>query len=449
MILKSGVSDDSLSISMYSQKIIEYINQQSTPIQVFCDGSFSFINHLQLLILGTQIADELPYTEFFPFAILITNRKTEIVYQRFFQELKDDEKMIWKNHLFTGMTDMELGISNTAQKVFPGSQWHLCWFHVSHNIFEKLTELNFSDKLKFLIFSEIKKIHQAKTLLDVKNLWKKLDQLLRTTDDPNYLHKFELFIEYCEKVYFPDDILIRWITKVDQNGNILNATNNSMERFNLHFKTIVFQNKKLKKIENAIKILHHHLQMTEQTLGLFPSISSIECPDPMPNNDLGSYLASTKGLASYINETMHSKLGGKKKKKQSNFMDPPHCIDDKSLQDDNSSSLSNNDECNHDINDDDNEDDDLLSPILEKDSDESLSEGSDFEITEIQQNETPKKIDSSLNHSHLKSTLSQKMLLQEEEQLPTPKDRRFAFTLGWTMPGGARTRIAGTHNRLR
>ena len=167
--------------------------------------------------------------------------------------------------------------------------------------------------------------------------------------------------------------------------------------------------------------------MTEQTLGLFPSISSIECPDPMPNNYLGSYLASTKRLASYINETMRSKLGGKKKKKQSNFMDPLHCIDDKSLQDDNSSSLSNNDECNHDINDDDNEDDDLLSPILEKDSDKSLSEGSHFEITKIQQNETPKKIDSSLNHSHLKSTLSQKILFQEEEQLSTPKDRRFVY----------------------
>ena len=79
VILKSSVDDDSFSISLYSQKIIDYVNNLEVPLQFFCDGSFSFINHLQLLIIGVRLAtsvsekDGQPLSEFFPFGILITN----------------------------------------------------------------------------------------------------------------------------------------------------------------------------------------------------------------------------------------------------------------------------------------------------------------------------------------------------------------------------------------
>ena len=144
VILKSSVDDDSLSISLYSKKIIDYVNRQEVPLQFFVDGSFSFVNHLQLLIIGTRLAinmteqEGVPLSEFFPFGILITNRKTTTVYQRFFQELRSAGKWSWKPNLWTGMTDMEVGISNAAKNVFPNSTWHYCWFHVSQNVGQNL-----------------------------------------------------------------------------------------------------------------------------------------------------------------------------------------------------------------------------------------------------------------------------------------------------------------------
>ena len=94
--------------------------------------------------------------KFFPFAVLIINRKTTSCYERFFQELKTSGKWKWKTNLDTGMTDMELGISNAAKLVFPNSTWYLCWFHVSQNIIAKIDELKFpSKRLQFLIFREI------------------------------------------------------------------------------------------------------------------------------------------------------------------------------------------------------------------------------------------------------------------------------------------------------
>ena len=129
VILKTSVGDDSLSFSFYSKKIISYVNNQTIPLQFFCDGFFSFINHLQLLIIGTRLVFEQSDSRqnnktlsgFYPFAILIINRKTTAVYQRFFQELHDAGGLQWKDDLWSGMTDIELRISNAAKNVFSNS----------------------------------------------------------------------------------------------------------------------------------------------------------------------------------------------------------------------------------------------------------------------------------------------------------------------------------------
>ena len=79
-ILKTIVDDDTISISMYSKNIIKYINDiHNQSIQFFYDGTFSFISHLQCVILGTRL-NRIYHSKFFPFAILMTNRKTEAVY---------------------------------------------------------------------------------------------------------------------------------------------------------------------------------------------------------------------------------------------------------------------------------------------------------------------------------------------------------------------------------
>ena len=324
--LKSSVDDDSLFFSMYSKKIIGYINSLSTPIQFFCDGSFSFINHLQLLIIGTYIPDS-NFSEFFPFGILITNRKTELGYKRFFQELKDSGKWIWKKHSFTGMTDMELGIANAAQQVFPNSQWHLCWFHITQNVIEKLNALALPKVLVTLIFKEIQKIHFSSKVSDAKIIWNQLRSNLETSHDVNLRPKFDQFIQYFNQFYCADKTLDRWITKVDPNGVKLDATNNAIERFNLHLKRIIFHDKKLKRIERAIKILHFYFELTEQTLGIIPSTTPITSSSDHPTDDssvLESFLVQSQGLSVFLNEHLGSKLGGKRKRRQSKFMDPPH-----------------------------------------------------------------------------------------------------------------------------
>lgn len=399
VILKTSVDDDSLSFSLYSKKIIDFVNHCDSPLQFFCDGSFSFVNHLQLLIIGTRMTNEnAAYKEFFPFAILITNRKTTSCYQRFFQELKTSGKWEWKNDLFSGMTDMELGISNAAKLVFPNSTWHLCWFHVSQNIIAKIDELKFPTKrLQFLIFGEIKKIHQCTSLRDAKRVIRAFKNVLDKMTLDDLKAKFSQFLQYCETYYWSnDDTLERWITHLNIDGKPIDATNNYIERFNHHFASIIFRKKKLRKVEKAIKILNDHFAITEQTLGLVPSrpFNNICTTTPQNPNELQGFVASTKGLASYINEMMGSKLGGKKKPKKTDFMDPPHHIPNDDDTTDTSSSLSHHsekddslsadedevtdgkDEFDHSLDhedDDQNEDfEDPSSPILGNDDDDEM-----------------------------------------------------------------------------
>ena len=129
------------------------------------------------------------------------------------------------------MTDMEVGISNAAKNVFPNSTWHYCWFHVSQNVVSKLDELKFPlPKLKHLIFNEIKKIHQSTTVANAKKKILKFTKLLSTIQLEDFQLKCSQFIEYCATYYWcNDDTLQRWILHRDQNGHIMDATNNSIE----------------------------------------------------------------------------------------------------------------------------------------------------------------------------------------------------------------------------
>lgn len=120
--------------------------------------------NLQILILGTRLKipiekiDSDEY-EFVPFAILLTNRKTQLIYEKWFQELKDYGLQITSQK--TGMSDFELAIPNAAKKVFPAFEWNFCWFHVKHNVMEKLTELKMNFQLKKSISDQITRIHQC------------------------------------------------------------------------------------------------------------------------------------------------------------------------------------------------------------------------------------------------------------------------------------------------
>ena len=281
------------------------------------------------MIIGTRLVFEQSDSRqnnealsgFYPFAILIIIRKTTTVYQRFFQELHDAGGLRWKDDLWSGMTDMKLEISNAAKNVFPNSNWYLCWFHVSQNIIVKLDELkihqNFS-KMKSLIFQEIKKIHQSPTLKKAKKIISKLTSTLQLIQIEELQQKCSQFITYCETYYWcNDDTLTRWISHQNTMGKVMDATNNSIERFNSTLRDIIFRKKKLQKVEGVIKILDGFFGITKQTLGLTPanSLNSLSFKSSSFYNDLQFTVANTNRLANYINITMNSILGGKRKPK--------------------------------------------------------------------------------------------------------------------------------------
>jgi hypothetical protein len=322
-IYKTAVDDDTMSIAMYSKNVIKYINGiHHTSIQFFCDGTFSFISHLQCVILGTRIHGTY-HSKFFPFAVLLTNRKTEAVYERWFQELKTHGKFQWNNQYYTGMTDMELAVSNAAQNVFPGSKWYLCWFHVMHNISEKLDELELPKKLKKIIKNEFREIHQATTLIEATEKWTKIKTDMHLCPDAKVLDELKKFIQYCEKVYLRPDRLKRWITTLDHHGQPLEATNNAIENFHGMFQKIGFQCRKSKKLELALQKFHELFQILDIDLGVAPIMPASS--KPSEENALHSFFSEMKGLAQYVQNFMKTKLGGKQKKKsKSNFMDAPH-----------------------------------------------------------------------------------------------------------------------------
>ena len=91
---KNGLDDkkQTVYISMFSKNLIQRINQENY-LTFFCDATFKLAMNLQVMILGTRLQipivdvtkepKELEY-EFVSFAILLTNRKTQVIYEKWF-----------------------------------------------------------------------------------------------------------------------------------------------------------------------------------------------------------------------------------------------------------------------------------------------------------------------------------------------------------------------------
>ena len=222
------------------------------------------------------------------------------------------------------MTDMELALSNIAQKVFSNSKWYLYWFHVMHNISEKLDKLELLKKFKKIIKNEFREIHQTTTLEQATEKWTQIKTNIHYCPDAKVLDELKRFIKYCEKVYLRSDRLIRWISIVDHLGQPLEATNNAIENFHGIFQKIGFHYQKNKKLELAVQKFHELFEILEIDLGV-ASIKNPPSSNPIEKNALQSFFTEMKGLAQYVQNFMHSKLGGKQtKKKDGKFMDAPH-----------------------------------------------------------------------------------------------------------------------------
>ena len=129
-------------------KSIEAANS-STSMR-FIDGTFKVVRNLQLMIIGVEYG--VCGANFLPFGMLLTNRKTEKVYRTWFEELKQSG-LKWKAAV-EGMSDLEFGIANAAESIFPKSKgkWNLCWFHVMQLCGKKLRELKIGGILREKIF---------------------------------------------------------------------------------------------------------------------------------------------------------------------------------------------------------------------------------------------------------------------------------------------------------
>lgn len=74
------------------------------------------------------------------------------------------------------MTDLEFGIRNAGIKVWPGSTWNLCWFHVLMNSGEKMVTLKIPSKIQKILKSEITSLHENRSVADANMKWNELQK---------------------------------------------------------------------------------------------------------------------------------------------------------------------------------------------------------------------------------------------------------------------------------
>ena len=243
---KNGLDDkkQTVYISMFSKNLIQRINQENY-LTFFCDATFKLAMNLQVMILKTclqiPIVDmtkepkELEY-EFVPFAILLTNRKTQVIYEKWFQELKEYGLLITPQK--TLMSDFELAIPHAAKKVFPHLKWNFCWFHVKHNVYEKLTELKLNYPLKKSISDQITRIHECENdIQKALDIWNNYKKILQKSSNAEVRKGTTSFCTYFDQYYIPK--ISQWILKTDESGRKMVTTNNVLERFNLTLKKVI------------------------------------------------------------------------------------------------------------------------------------------------------------------------------------------------------------------
>ena len=61
------------------------------------------------------------------------------------------------------MTDLEFGISNAGEKVWPNSNWNLCYFHVQMDSSEKMDSLKVPQQIQRILKKQIAALHETKT----------------------------------------------------------------------------------------------------------------------------------------------------------------------------------------------------------------------------------------------------------------------------------------------
>ena len=186
----------------------------------------------------TKEPKELEY-EFVPFAILLTNRKTQVIYEKWFQELKEYGLLITPQK--TLMSDFELAIPHAAKKVFPHLKWNFCWFHVKHNVYEKLTELKLNYPLKKSISDQITRIHECENdIQKALDIWNNYKKILQKSSNAEVRKGTTSFCTYFNQYYIPK--ISQWILKTDESGRKIVTTNNVLERFNLILKKVITHN---------------------------------------------------------------------------------------------------------------------------------------------------------------------------------------------------------------
>lgn len=182
------------------------------------------------------------------------------------------------------MTDLEFGISNAGMKVWPSSKWNLCWFHVRMNSSDKMDSLKVPHSIQNILRNEVSGIHKQTKQEGALSLWKAflpgVDFLKDSQVSTNPMrlsisnwfavyHDFFLSelgsfrIEYFEVHYMSK--VHCWITHEE-----LDATNNLVERFNLHIQAVLFQGHTFNKGINVIEKFGEVLQIQE--LHLLPVI---------------------------------------------------------------------------------------------------------------------------------------------------------------------------------
>jgi transposase-like protein len=107
-------------------------------------------------------------TNFLLVSCLLTNRKTENNYCKWFEYLSKEGLNLSSIKV---MTDLEFGIRNAGMRVWPGSTWNLCWFHVLMNSGEKMVSLKIPSQIQKILKKEISDLHERQSLDDAIVSW--------------------------------------------------------------------------------------------------------------------------------------------------------------------------------------------------------------------------------------------------------------------------------------
>jgi len=119
-------------------------------------------------------------TSFLLISGLLTNRKTESNYRKWFEYLSAEGLNLSNKNI---MTDLEFGLSNAGKRVWSTSKWKLCYFHVLLNNGEKMESLHIPNKIQKILEKEVEGIHLQKNEEEAVQQWKTFKDSLHFMND--------------------------------------------------------------------------------------------------------------------------------------------------------------------------------------------------------------------------------------------------------------------------